>query len=205
MDKKKLAIGILLLAAVPLVLFNIVKFVEGYLPIAESYKKTPYQFEEAFNEQMADYGMSIDVDSVNFMYGSSYPYKVVPIQCEDGSQITCTYYPTSERRKSLIMLIEFEQLLTGDADEAIYIKPLLEFLLEEFETPMLEDTDYTYDPVTAVTYNEAMQSCEDFLAGTSKDVKFFITLGDGFASPVTMRKETDGGDSLSVSLLAWHG
>ena len=136
---------------------------------------------------------------------ASYPYKVVPIQCVDGSQITCTYYPISERRKSLIMLIEFEQLLTGDADEAIYIKPLLEFLMEEFETPMLEDKDYTYDPVTAVTYNEAMQNCEDFLAGTSRDVKFLITLGDGFASPVTMKKETDEGDSLSVSLLAWHG
>ena len=46
MVKKKLAIGILLLLAVPLVLFNIVSLVEGYLPIAESYKKTPYQFEE---------------------------------------------------------------------------------------------------------------------------------------------------------------
>jgi hypothetical protein len=35
-------------------------------PPTEPYKKTPYQFEKAFNEQMAQYGMSIDIDSVNY-------------------------------------------------------------------------------------------------------------------------------------------
>jgi len=174
MDKKKLAIGILLLAAVPLVLYNIVTLIAGYMPITESYKKTPYQFEEAFNEQMAGYGMSIDIDSVNFTYGGNYPYKTVPILCDDGSQITCTYYPTSERRKSLIMGIEFEQQLTGDEGETIYIEPLLAFLLQEFETPMLEDKDYTHDPDMALTYNEAMQQCINFIAGDVRKVCFNV-------------------------------
>ena len=43
-----------------------------------------------------------------------------------------------------MMGIEFKQQLTGDVDETIYIEPLLEFLLEEFETPMLEDKDRAY-------------------------------------------------------------
>ncbi len=200
MDKKKLAIGILLLAAVPLVLFNVVKLVEGYLPIAESYKKTPYQFEEAFNEQMAVYGMSIDVDSVNFTYGGSYPYKVVPIQCEDDSQITCTYYPTSERRKSLMMGIEFKQQLTGDVDETIYIEPILEFLLEEFETPMLEDKDRVYSIGDSISYNQAIEKCNNFIIGSDEQLVFYIAVEEDYANAVTLKRESGDCPGLIVRL-----
>lgn len=61
-----------------------------YIPPTESYKKAPYQLEELFNEKMAQYGMSIDIDSVNLSYGDGIS-KTVPIKCEDGSIISCTY------------------------------------------------------------------------------------------------------------------
>ena len=77
------------------------------LPANKSYQKTPDQFETAFNEQMAKYGMSIDIDSVNFTYGSGSPYKIVPVHCEDNSVIEFTYYPASEKSDSLILGLEF--------------------------------------------------------------------------------------------------
>jgi len=175
MNKKKLAIGILLIVAMPLILFNVVDSLKGYVPLTKSYQKHPYEFEEAFNEQMAEYGMSIDIDSVHFTYGSGNPYKTVPVQCEDGSEISCTYYPTSERRKSLIMGIEFEQCLTGEEGETIYMEPLLEFLLQEFETPAAEDKDSTYDSLESLTYNEAVQRCRNFVAGGEQETNFFVT------------------------------
>ena len=49
MDKKKFAIAALLLLVAPLLLFNAVESIKGYIPPTEPYKKTPYQFEEAVN------------------------------------------------------------------------------------------------------------------------------------------------------------
>ena len=112
MDRNKLAKLVLLLLAVPFVAYILIDCIAGYIPPTESYKKTPYQFKAAFNEQMAKYGMSIDINSVNFTYGDSL-YKRVPVVCEDGSKITCTYYPTSERKNALLEYITFEQELTG--------------------------------------------------------------------------------------------
>jgi len=175
MNKKKLAIGILLIVIAPIILFRLTSCVERYLPRTKSYEKYPYEFEEAFNEQMAEYGMSIDIDSVPFMYNdNNSPYKTVPVQCEDGSEISCTYRPTSESRKALLFWIKFEQQLTGEEGETIYMEPLLEFLFQEFETPITEDKDSTYEPLKALTYNEAVQCCRDFVAGSERKTSFLV-------------------------------
>lgn len=175
MNKKKIAIGILLIVAMPLILFNVVDSLKGYVPLTKSYQKHPYEFEEAFNEQMAEYGMSIDIDSVPFMYNdNNSPYRTVPVQCEDGSEISCTYRPTSESRKALLFWIKFEQQLTGEEGETIYMEPLLEFLFQEFETPITEDKDSTYEPLKALTYNEAVQCCRDFVAGSERKTSFLV-------------------------------
>jgi hypothetical protein len=138
--------------------FYVVDLLRGYVPLTKSYQKLPSQFEEAFNEQMAEYGMSIDIDSVPFMYNdNNSPYKTVPVQCEDGSEISCTYRPTSESRKALLIWVKFEQQLTDEEGETIYMEPLLEFIFQEFETPITEDKDSAYEPLKALTYNETVQ------------------------------------------------
>ena len=71
MSKKTIAILVILTFFFPFLLWNLVNCAKGYIPPTESFKKTPVQFESAFNEQMAKYGMYIDIDSVNFTYGDS--------------------------------------------------------------------------------------------------------------------------------------
>ena len=203
MDKKKFAIAALLLLVAPLLLYNLVDFVQGYIPPTEPYKKTPYQFEEAFNEQMSAYGMSIDIDKVLFRYEDDIIFKAVPIQCEDGSTIICTYYPTSDRRKSLITEIQFEQQLTGAADETIYITPLLEFIMQEFDTPMVEDKDSAYG-TRGISYNQAVQTCEEFLAGNTRKQEFHISAGSGYnGAYVLLHRTKEGQPSLSVKAHLW--
>ena len=175
MNKKKLAIGILLVVIAPIILFRFMSCVERYLPRTKSYEKYPYEFEEAFNEQMAEYGMSIDIDSVPFVHNDNNSlYKTIPVQCEDGSEISCTYCPTSESRKALFFWVKFEQQLNGEEGETIYMEPLLKFLFQEFETPITEDKDYTFEPLQALTYNEAVQCCRDFVAGSERKTGFLV-------------------------------
>jgi hypothetical protein len=111
-DRSKLGKLMLLFLVLPFAAYLLIDCIAGYIPPTESYQKTPYQFEAAFNEQMAQYGMSIDIDSVNFTYGDRLS-KTVPIVCEDGSKITCTYFPTSERKKSLIEYIRLSRNCRG--------------------------------------------------------------------------------------------
>jgi len=201
MDKKKLAIGILLLAAVPLVLFYIVNLVGSCVPVMESYKKTPYQFEQDFNEQMADYGMSIDIGSVNFTYGGSYPYKTVPILCDDGSQITCTYRPTDKGRNSFVRWIEFEQQLTGDADETIYIEQLLDFLMREFETPLIDGQNRYYnDYDKPLSYESALETCRDFIAGETIENSFYVKAYEDNFDTVTLKRGAEEKPSITLRL-----
>ena len=87
---------ILLTVLVAFLIYILGSCIVGYIPPTESYKKTPKQFEELFNEQMARYGMSIDIDSVAFIDHEDGLRKVVPIACEDGSKVSCTYYPTGK-------------------------------------------------------------------------------------------------------------
>jgi len=198
MNKKKLAIGILLVVIAPIILFRFMSCVERYLPRTKSYEKYPYEFEEAFNEQMAEYGMSIDIDSVPFNDEGNYAYKAIPIQCEDQSKIYCTYYPVSGNDESLIMWIEFKQQTTGVAGEAIYIEPLLAFLLQEFETPVTEDRDNTRDPYSAVTYNEAVRYCRDFLVSSEEKTHFDVSAYKGDYARFIMKHTT--GDQTSYIL-----
>ena len=199
MNKKTIAILLILFIFSPIIMVNLANWVEGYIPPTETYKKTPYQFEAAFNEQMAKYGMSIDIDSVNFTYGDSL-YKVVPVVCEDGSKITCTYYPTSVRRKALLEYITFEQELTGQPSDKVYIEKLLQFLLDEFQPVMAENKDETLNS-SGKSYNEAMKICSDFLDSDEKEVYFFICSEQDHGRAVTLERSTDEEVRISVSLI----
>ena len=200
MDRSKLGKLMLLFLVLPFAAYLLIDCIAGYIPPTESYQKTPYQFEAAFNEQMAQYGMSIDIDSVNFTYGDRLS-KTVPIVCEDGSKITCTYFPTSERKKSLIEYITFEQELTGDEKETVYIEQLLIFLLDEFETVMSQNKDESLNPYSCVTYNEALRICKDFVEQDDNRIVFSVSPEEHYLAGVTLERKTEVNAILSISLL----
>ena len=199
MDRNKLGKLMLLLFVLPFAAYFFIDCAAGYLTPAKSYQKTPYQFEAAFNEQMEKYGMSIDIDSVNFTYGDSLS-KTVPVVCEDGSKITCTYYPTSERMQSRIEYITFEQELTGQPSDKVYIEKLLKFLLDEFETIMTEQKDETLNSIVGKSYNEALEICGDFLNSDEREISFFIFPEQSHGRAVTLERNTDEAVRISVSL-----
>jgi hypothetical protein len=202
MSKKTIAILVILTFFFPFLLWNLVNCAEGYIPPSEPYQKTPDQFEAAFNEQMAKYGMYIDIDSVNFTYGDSL-YKVVPVICEDGSKITCTYYPTSERRKALLEYISFEQELTGQPSDRVYIAKILEFMLDEFVTGMTVNKDETFEPDTSVSYNEAIKTCEDYIEGRKTKLYIRIANKSNDEKIVTLERGTGDIPLISVSMYLW--
>ncbi len=202
MKKRTLAIVLLLTIIAPFVLFANLERIKDYIPPTEPYKKTPYQFEEAFNEQMAQYGMSIDIDSVNYTYESDGDtYKTVPIQCEDGSSVSCLFYTTSDRRKWLIWSIEFEQSISNTDTQTIYLTPLLEFILQEFEAPMLEDKDKGLAGSRAVSYNEAIRYCQTFVAGAQKELEFYVASDESKASPVRLQRKNGEEKSIQIRII----
>ena len=202
MKKRTLAIVLLLTAVAPFVLYANLERIKDYIPPTEPYKKTPCQFEEAFNEQMAQYGMSIDIDSVNYTYESDGDtYKIVPIRCEDGSTISCVFDTTSDRKKSLIWRIEFEQSINGSGSQTIYITPILEFLLQEFEAPMLEDKDKGLAGSRAVSYNEAIRYCQTFVAGAQKELEFYVASDESKASPVRLQRKNGEEKSIQIRII----
>ena len=202
MKKRTLAIILLLTIIAPFVLFANLERIKDYIPPTEPYKKTPYQFEKAFNEQMAQYGMSIDIDSVNYTYKSDGDtYKTVPIQCDDGSVISCVFDTTSDKRKSLIWRLAFEQQTTGAKGETVYLIPLLEFILQEFEAPMLEDKDKGLAGSRAVSYNEAIRYGQTFVAGAQKELEFYVASDESKASPVRLQRKNGEEKSIQIRII----
>ena len=140
-QKKTLAILLIAALCLPLGIYTLSCAARSCLPpkMLPSYK-TPEQFEAAFNEQMASYGMSIDLISISYDYevGDSYARKVVPVQCADGGDITCRVAVTSKGSKLLLMYVEFEQPYDGALPANL--QPLFEMLLHVFEEPLLDPT-----------------------------------------------------------------
>ena len=199
MDRSKLGKIILMIFGFPIALLMLGNCIASYIPPTESYKKAPFQFEELFNEKMAQYGMSMDVDSVNYGYGDHIT-KTVPIQCEDGSIITCKMYTTSDRRKALIEYMVFTQELTGKEGETIYIEPILKFMLDEFYTITTENKDEAIDAYSGVSYNEAIRLCNEFINGTDESEKFFVFPREGFGTAISLKRMADEKPSISISL-----
>ena len=174
MNRKTIAILLILFIFSPIIMVNLANWVEGYIPPTESYKKTPYQFEAAFNEQMAKYGMSIDIDSVNFTYGSGAPYKIVPVHCNDNSVIEFTYYPNSEKDKAIIRGLEFAQTIQGTPEETIYLTPILKFLVREFQLSDANDANHSLDD-EALSLQQAIDACDRFTSGTDEKFEFLLS------------------------------
>ncbi|MDP3446984.1 MAG: hypothetical protein Q8S22_02875 [Eubacteriales bacterium] len=204
MYRDKLVKIILLTLLFPFVIYILGSCIIGYIPPTESYKKTPKQFEELFNEQMAKYGMSIDIDSVAFVHDDDNLRKVVPIVCEDGSKLSCIYYPTGKGSKSLIVYLKFEQELSGTANETIYIEPLLAFVMDEFVPGMTQNKDESFEPITSETYNGALDACRVFIEGEESKKSMYISPKNDKEIAVTFKRETDEKTILSVRFHLWN-
>jgi len=176
----------------------------GYIPPTESYKKTPKQFEALFNEKMAQYGMSIDVDNGEYSYGNSLS-KTVPIVCEDGSEASCTYYPTGTGSRSLIDYLVFEQELSGKTDETVYLEPLLAFVMDEFAPKMTQNKDESFEPFMSETYNGALLVCREFINGKEAELSYYVSPENDHFFAVTLNRKSDEKTILSVRFHLWNG
>ena len=203
MYRDKLAKIILLTILLPFVIYMLGSCILGYIPPTESYKKTPKQFEELFNEKMAQYGMSIDVDDGVFTYGNLLS-KTVPVICEDGSKVSCTFYPTNERSKALIVYLKFEQELSGTEGETVYLDKLLSFVMDEFAPDMTINKDESFEPYSSETYNGALSICNEFVKGKEAKMSIYISPENDNEFAVTFERKSDEKTILSVRFHLWN-
>jgi len=202
-QRDKLAKVILITLILPLVVYVFGSCILGYIPPTESYKKTPKQFEALFNEKMAQYGMSIDVDNGEYTYGNSLS-KTVPIVCEDGSEVSCTYYPTGTGSRSLIDYLVFEQELSGTTDEVVYLESLLAFVMDEFAPKMTQNKDESFEPFSSETYNGALFACQEFINGKEAKLSIYISPENDKEFAVTFKRKTDEKTTLYVRFHLWN-
>ena len=196
-QRDKLAKIILLAILFPFIVYIFGSCVLNYIPPTESYKKTPKQFEELFNEKMAQYGMSMDIDSVEYTDVDSLN-KTVPIMCTDGSKVSCTLYPTGTGSRALIMYLEFEQELSGCENETVYLEPLLTFVMDEFAPKMTVNKDESFEPFSSVSYNGALLACQEFVNGSVAKTNIYISPEDDNEFAVTFKRKSDEKTTLSV-------
>ena len=202
-DRTKLRKILLLVIGCPLALLLLINCITSYIPPTESYKKTPKQFEELFNEKMAQYGMSIDVDDGAFTYGNLLS-KTVPVICEDGSKVSCTFYPTNERSKALIAYLKFEQELSGTEGETVYLEKLLAFVMDEFAPDMTINKDESFEPYSSETYNGALSVCNEFVKGKEAKMSIYISPEKRDEFAVTFERKSDEKTTLSVRFHLWR-
>ena len=166
MEKRKLLAKIVItLLCAPFCIYTLVNVIKSYIPPSEPWLKTPSQFEEAFNEQMEPYGLSLDLTRANYRSVPTGAAKTVSLACADGSVITCNFYATSSRKKAFIQAIEFEQAVGSEAD-AVYLAPLTEALLTIFETPLSLERDR--GGLQTLSYQETLELCDSFLTGAEE-------------------------------------
>jgi len=199
-DRVKLGKVLMMLFGFPLALLMLGNCIANNIPPTESYKKAPFQFERLFNEKMAQYGMSIDLDSANYSYGEHIT-KTVPIQCADGSKVTCTMYTTNDRKKALIEYMVFTQELTGKDGETIYLEPILKFMLDEFYCVMTENKDEPPYSISDISYNEAVRLCSEFVNGSETSERFLVSPISNLSTSIRLERKADGMLSISISLL----
>ena len=203
MDRAKLGKLLLIILGFPIAVLILSNCIANYIPPTESYKKTPKQFEELFNDRMAQYRMSIDLDSAAYTNGDSLS-KTVPIICADGSKVSCTLYPTGTGSRALIMYLEFEQELSGKENEVVYLEPLLAFVMDEFAPKMTVNKDESFEPFSSETYNGALLACQEFVEGKEAKLSIYISPENDKEFAVTFKRKTDEKTSLSVRFHLWR-
>ena len=203
MDRSKLRKILLLIFGCPLALLLLINCITSYIPPTEPYKKTPSQFEALFNEKMAQYGLSIDVENGIFS-DEKMLHKTVPIVCEDGSKVSCTYYPTYRGSKSLIVYLQFEQELSGAENETVYLEPLLAFVMDEFAPGMTINKDESFEPYSSETYNGALSVCNEFVKGKAEKKSIYISPENDNEFAVTFKRKSDEKTTLSVRFHLWR-
>jgi len=196
-DRTKLRKILLLVFGCPLALLILINCITSYIPPTESYKKAPFQFEEIFNDRMAKYGMSIDVGSNAYSFAANQT-KTVPIVCADGSQLTCTYFPANARNRAIIQAITFSQKLNGNEGETIYIEQILTFMMDEFCPAITENKDVTFETITALSYNDALRVCREFLGSDAEEQYFNIAPNEGEFIAVALFRVTENETAISI-------
>ena len=202
MDRSKLGKVLLLIFGCPLALLLLINCIASYIPPTETYKKTPSQFEALFNEKMAQHGLSIDVGKGTYSYDKML-HKTVPIVCEDGSNVSCTYYPTSQGSNSLIVYLEFAQELSESAKETVYLEPILAFVMDEFAPEMALNKDESFEPFMSETYNGALSACHEFVEGKAEKMGIYISPENDNEIAVTFKRKSDEKTTLSVRFHLW--
>ncbi len=199
MHRRKLAKYTLLFLALPFAAYWLVQCIAAYTTPMPSYRKTPYQLEEAFNEQMAQYSMSIDLDNGSDSEEDDYLKTTIPVDCTDGSRITCIFYTYSDQGGTLKKHIIFEQELNGENGETVYLEPFLRFILDEFVTVMTENKDETLNSFS-VSYNEALKICQDFIRSNDSEAQFSVSVEEDIGRTITLKRKTGEEPSLSIQL-----
>ncbi len=147
--------------------------------------------------------MSMDVDIVSFSYEERLS-KTVPIQCEDGSNVSCTYYPTGTGSRSLIVYLEFKQELLGTDDETVYLEPLFAFVMDEFAPKMTQNKNESFEPFSSETYNGALLTCREFVEGSDAKLSIYISPENDKEFSVTFKRKTDEKTTLYVRFHLWN-
>ena len=167
MQKKTLAALIFALIGVPFLIYSIVGDIRDYLALTDPALKTPHQFEEAFNEQMGIWGMSVDLDSVDYVRHADYTEKTVPVPCADGSEIMLKLLVVGVKKSAIIRRIEFEQPYSASVPAAY--PALFKALLRIFETRLYETKDDSHQ--MSRSYREAV---EDLYAFSNSDMEKMV-------------------------------
>lgn len=157
-------IAAIALAAIglPLCIYVIAQRVQPLLPRSDPRLLTAAQFEKAFNERMAEHGLSVDL-SASYTYSGARAYKTAEIQTQDGSTLVCRVMAENYRGNAIVSEIAIEQALSGEAGETVYLRPLTEALLCIFKPPMAADR--TLEKGYCVSFNDVMDGCGELLAG----------------------------------------
>jgi len=203
-DRAKLGKLLLIILGFPIAVLLLSNCIANYIPPTESYKKTPKQFEELFNDKMAQYGISIDVDHGEYSYSNALR-KTVQIVCDDGSQVSCTFYPTGTGSRALIQYMVFEQEQSGKENEVVYLEPLLAFVMDEFAPKMTVNKDESFEPYFSKTYNEALITCQNFVTGKENEVSIYVSPKNDHFFAVTFNRKSDEKTTLSVRFALWNG
>lgn len=113
-------------------------------------------------------------------------------------------YPTGTGSRSLIVYLEFEQELSGTADETVYLEPLLAFVMEEFAPKMTQNKDESFEPITSQTYNGALLVCREFVESNDAKLSIYISPENDNEFAVTFNRKSDEKATLSVRFALWN-
>lgn len=74
-------------------------------------------------------------------------------------------------------------------------------MLDEFYTKLTEDKDDPIEENSSVSYNEAIQLCNEFINGDEENKSFYVWAKKGIESNIYLERKADEKPSISISLV----